>query len=50
MSDLYLATTDDAWAQRVRDAFGGTFTGHIGTWAFSSESIDIERALADIRP
>ena len=30
MSDLYLATTDLAWEQRVRDAFGGTFPGEIG--------------------
>ena len=48
MSDLYLATTDMAWEQRVRDAFSGTFPGEIGSWAFAAEDVDLDRAVAEI--
>lgn len=48
MSDLYLATSDGAWEQRVRDAFGGTFPGEIGSWAFAADGIDLDRAVAEI--
>ena len=48
MSDLYLATLSPVWEQRVRDAFGGTFPGQIGSWAFAADSIDVDRAVAEI--
>ena len=48
MSDLYLATASPEWEQRVRDAFGGTFPGDIGSWSFAADGVDPVRAVAEI--
>jgi pilus assembly protein CpaE len=48
VSDLYLATTDAEWQQRVRDAFGGTFPGEIGSWSFASGVVDVDRCVEEI--
>lgn len=48
MNELYLATKDAAWEQRVRDAFAGTFPGEIGSWAFASHGPDLDDVVREI--
>lgn len=48
MSDLYLATASPTWEQRVRDAYGGTFPGEIGSWAFAAAGPDIDGVVREI--
>lgn len=48
MSELYLATADAVWEQRVRDACAGTFPGEIGSWAFASYGPDLDGVVREI--
>jgi len=48
MSDLYLATADRDWEERVREAFAGAFPGEIGSWSFASHGPDLDGVVREI--
>ena len=48
MSRIVLASRDDAFEGRIREAFGGTLNGHVRRWTRDPDSIESDVALDEL--